>query len=273
MTKPISNLDILSDKWFNLINKVNQISYIISTEAITANTSGADTGSSVNPVHARVFGSFTTNTVYTNSLGGGSANLASNLNITTNAVFAANSSVYLFSPSNNAITYSGNAITIVYGTDTTVYRGSGITSSNTFTVNASAVVRDLTVSNTFSINGNTSALGNTYNTIVSSNTNLGSNSAAKMIYSFDKATYSAGKLLVKANVGANTQISEILLTHNTTDVQITVYGSVASPPGANNEQNPLGNYTANVNNANVEVYLNQTISNTAVKVVANLIKG
>lgn len=271
MSKPVSNVDILLDKWFNLVNKVNQVSYVISNEAITANSSLGVTGNSSVQSHGLLYGSFTANILYTETLQGGNSSFVSDLKVQSNISVGNNFAISTTTPTGNSV-YSGNSITFSYGTDTITYNANGIT-SNTYSINSNTTIRDLKVSNNFSVESNKQMLANSFLTEYSSNTNLGANNAPKRIYSFDKSVYDSGKLLIKLKNQSNTQLSEMLLTHNTTDVQMTVYGSVSSPPGANSSQNTLGSYTAVVNNSLIEVYVTQVLANTSVNVVANLVKG
>lgn len=144
----------------------------------------------------------------------------------------------------------------------------------TGTANVSGAVR---FANTFETVG-TSVLGNTV-TIqtdhvieVKSNTNIGATVGLISIYSFPKATYSSGKLMVQVKNAGNTQISEMLIAHDNTTAFVTVYGTVASPNAANGSVSPLGTFLANVNGTNIDLLINQTIASSAVKIVANLIK-
>ena len=128
-----------------------------------------------------------------------------------------------------------------------------------------------TLSNTLSIAGNTT-FKTDYVIDVASNTNLGDDSAPKQIYSFAKATYNSAKFQVKIDQedGSVTQSSEILLALSASSnaVSITTYGSVAS----NGTPSALGTFVANVTATNARLYLDQTVVNSAVKVVAHLIK-
>lgn len=271
MSKPVSNVDILLDKWFNLVNKVNQVSYVISNEAITANSSLGVTGNSSVQFHGLLYGSFTSNVFYTGTMQGGNSSVVSDLNVQSNIAFGNSFNISMNSPSGNS-SYNANGITFNYSSGNISYSNNGITSTGTFNIVANVVIRDLKISNTFAVEGNTQSLANNYLTEYTSNTNLGANNSPKKIYSFDPTVYDSGKLLIKLKNQSNTQLSEMLLTHNVSTVQMTVYGSVAAPPGANSSVNTLGSYTAVVNNSLIEVYVTQVLANTSVKVVANLIK-
>jgi len=153
-----------------------------------------------------------------------------------------------------------------------------ITSTAIDTDGTLAVLGATTLSNTLSVTG-TSTLANTL-TIQSdhfievvANADIGSTTGTGLlIYNFPKATYSSGKLMVQVRNGTSVQVSEMVLAHNGTDAYVSVYGTVASPPAANNGVSPLGTYNAVINNANVELRFLQTTANSSTKVVANLIK-
>jgi hypothetical protein len=145
-----------------------------------------------------------------------------------------------------------------------------VTNTGTFS-NTLNVTGATTLSNTLSIAGNTT-FKTDYVIDVSSNTNLGDDSAPKLIYSFAKATYNSAKFQVKIDQedGSVTQSSEILLALSASSnaVSITTYGSVAS----NGTPSALGTFVANVTATTARLYLDQTVVNSAAKVVAHLIK-
>lgn len=107
---------------------------------------------------------------------------------------------------------------------------------------------------------------------VNSIANVGDNTLPRTIFSFPAATYSSGKFTVQIKNSGNTQISEMVLAHNLTTAYVTTYGTVSSPQAANGSVSLLGTFAANVNGSNVDLLINQVISNSAVKVVAHLIK-
>lgn len=114
-----------------------------------------------------------------------------------------------------------------------------------------------------------------YSIDIVSNGNIGtSTSTPIVIFQFPKADHRTGKIMVQVTNGANTQMSEMVIAHNNTDAYITTYGTVSSPPGANNFNALLGNFTSSINSTSnaVELFLQQTQANSAVKVVAHLVK-
>lgn len=139
--------------------------------------------------------------------------------------------------------------------------------SNTLDVTGAA-----SLSNTLSVAG-TTTFKSDYVLDVVSNSDVGSTTGSPvLVYTFPKATYSSGKFEVQVKKGANTQLSEMVLAHNSTDSYVTVYGTVSSPPASSPSDSLLGVFSANINNANVELLISQTVANSAVKIVAHLIK-
>ena len=119
--------------------------------------------------------------------------------------------------------------------------------------------------------GGTATFKTDYVVDVSANADIGNVIGAVLIYTFPKATYSSAKFEVQVKKGSSTQLSELVLAHNgTTDAYVTVYGTVASTGAAS----PLGTFIANTGSSdtNVNLYLQQTVANSAVKVIAHLIK-
>ncbi len=159
------------------------------------------------------------------------------------------------------------------------------TLSNTFAVtgaatlsNTVAVTGAATLSNTLTVTGTSSFGGATtikteHVVDVFANGNLGATTGSDLlIFQFAKADYSSAKLLIQLKNAGNTQISEALIAHDTTDAYMTTYGTVSSPATANAGLSLLGNFSANADTTNVRVYVNQKIASTAAKVVAQFIK-
>jgi uncharacterized protein involved in tellurium resistance len=201
---------------------------------------------------------------------------------------------------NGSITASAN-LTIT-PTSHLVVVGAATVSSNVALANTLAVTGNTNLSNTLTVTGAT-ALSNTLgvtgattlaNTLavtgpttyaniatfktehvvdVFANGNLGATTGSDLlIFQFAKADYSSAKLLIQLKNAGNTQISEALIAHDTTDAYMTTYGTVSSPATANAGLSLLGNFSANADTTNVRVYVNQKIASTAAKVVAQFIK-
>lgn len=84
-------------------------------------------------------------------------------------------------------------------------------------------------------------------------------------YSFAKADYRSAKLLVKAAYGVHTEISEILVTLDTSDnIAITEYAIVST-------NGSLITVTAGINGVNVEILVTAGTANTDVTVVGTLV--
>jgi uncharacterized protein involved in tellurium resistance len=201
---------------------------------------------------------------------------------------------------NGSITASAN-LTIT-PTSHLVVVGAATVSSNVALANTLAVTGNTNLSNTLTVTGATTlsntlgvtgatALANTlavtgpatHANIVTfktehvvdvfANGNLGATTGSDLlIFQFAKADYSSAKLLIQLKNAGNTQISEALIAHDTTDAYMTTYGTVSSPATANAGLSLLGNFSANADTTNVRVYVNQKIASTAAKVVAQFIK-
>ncbi len=201
---------------------------------------------------------------------------------------------------NGSITASAN-LTIT-PTSHLVVVGAATVSSNVALANTLSVVGNTVLSNTLAVTGAatlSSTLGVTGATTLAStlavtgaasyanivtfktehvvdvfaNGNLGANiTSDQLIFQFAKADYSSVKLLIQLKNSGNTQISEALIAHDTTDAYLTTYGTVSAPATANASLSLLGNFSANADTTNVRVYVNQKIASTAAKVVAQFIK-
>ena len=201
---------------------------------------------------------------------------------------------------NGSITASAN-LTIT-PTSHLVVVGAATVSSNVALANTLAVTGNTNLSNTLTVTGATT-LSNTLgvtgattlaNTLavtgpathanivtfktehvvdIFANGNLGATTGSDLlVFEYPKADYSTAKLLIQLKNAGNTQISEVLLAHDNSTAQLTTYGTVSSPVAANSGVSLLGTFSANVATANVRVYVNQTRSSTAAKVVAQFIK-
>ena len=191
----------------------------------------------------------------------GSATIGTTLGVTGAATFSNTIAVTNTGTFSNTLSVTGAA---------TFSNTIAVTNTGTFS-NTLNVTGATTLSNNLSVAGNTT-FKTDYVIDVSSNTNLGDDSAPKLIYSFAKATYNSAKFQVKIDQedGSVTQSSEILLALSASSnaVSITTYGSVAS----NGTPSALGTFVANVTATTARLYLDQTVVNSAAKVVAHLIK-
>ena len=183
----------------------------------------------------------------------------SNVQIGASAITVGNTTsgtVNAFALNISGLTSTGN---------TTVSGFVNVSTYGTFggTVNAAA----LNVSGNTVLVGNTT-LGSEIVLVPVTNTDIGSNTTSAInLFSFAVGTYTAAKITGKVTNGTNTQIQEMILAQNGTDVNITVYGAVASPPTAN-----LGSFSGLINATSVAVGFQQATANSSVKLFAQLIK-
>lgn len=258
MSRPISNTNIPTDTFQTFVARTNVLCDALTNEIVTANTTAGVTGNTSTPRNAQLVGTFSANTVaVVNSLRGGNTSsngvltIASNTSVGAHTWTSAANSTY----SNNQL-FNGNVA--ANGSSTEIKSGVLTISSNT------------TMSNTVSF-GNEVTFQTDLVLDVSANSNIGASGAPRIVYTYPKATYATGKFLVSAKASGQVQMSEMIVAHDGTTAYSTVYGVVASPPGANNDS-PLGTFSANINSTNVEILMTPTYPSTEVKVVAQLVK-
>jgi hypothetical protein len=226
----------------------------------------------------------------------GQANLLSTLGVSGAATFASTLNVVgLSTLSGNVNTTVANAsIAVNVGTNVAANTSqlrisnganfSALTGTNITTTGTMNVTGDANFTSNVSVGGTLQAaslavtsslvMEGDYAIDISSNGNIGSAGSPQKVYEFAKSAYRTGKIMVQIRSGANTQMSEMVIAHNDTDAYLTVYGTVSSPPTANAFASPLGTFTTTINSTSnaVELFLQQIVANSAVKVVAHLIK-
>ena len=179
----------------------------------------------------------------------------------------------------------GNTTTNAVLTSTTFALGNSTvnTSVNTSsytvgnsTVNTSISATAVSVGGTLATGGNTT-FQNTVTFIVVANGNIGNANTQTgnveafsnvELFSFPFATGAAAKMtgVVTNLAGSSSQIQEMLLSHNSIDATLTVYGTVATPV-AN-----LGSFSSQINSTHVAVSLKQRSANSNVRLFVQLIK-
>lgn len=92
----------------------------------------------------------------------------------------------------------------------------------------------------------------------SSNSVTTNTTANNVVDSFAKITYRSAKYTVQITSGTNYHVTEVLLLHDDSEVFITEYGTIFS-------NTSLGNVTATINSANVELIVAPTNSSSVVK--------
>jgi hypothetical protein len=212
----------------------------------------------------------TGNSVLSNTLAvTGNTALSNTLAVTGNTTLSNTLAVTGNTTLSNTLAVTGNTTlsnTLVVTGNTTLSNTLAVAGS-TILSNTIAVTGNATLSNTLSVGGSTT-FQTDYVVDVLANADVGSTIGAVLIYRFPKTTYSSGKFEVQIKNG-NTQLSELVLAHDgAANAFVTTYGTVAS----NGAASPLGTFSANTDTANVNLYLVQTVANSAIKVVAHLIK-
>lgn len=266
----IWNVASTGTKLFNVVSSTNTASYAVESLNTVANTitSNVTTSFTINGGNTVILNSNTTvgnstvkaitlttnSTSTTTTIAGNSATVAANLTVT-----AANADLrsVTIDAANTRLTGTGNLVistTWANVSSNVLFSGANTTYANTTTVNFS---------------------GNVFFTsdsqqVVYANTNIGANTtAAQNVYTFALASYSAAEITAVAkSATGNTQIVKMLVTHDgSTNVQSTVYGTVAAPSTAN-----LGVYSTAISGTDVNIRFLQTAPNTSIKMVATLIK-
>jgi hypothetical protein len=92
----------------------------------------------------------------------------------------------------------------------------------------------------------------------SSNTTTTTTTANNVVDSFSKSIFRSAKYTVQITSGSDYHVTEVLLLHDGSDVFITEYGTVYTNVS-------LGNVTAAINSANVELLVAPTNSSSVVK--------
>ena len=238
--------------------RVTGNSVLSNTLAVTGNTALSNTLVVTGNTTLSNTLAVTGNTTLSNTLAvTGGATLSNTLAVTGNTTLSNTLAVTGNTTLSNTLTVTGN---------TTLSNTLAVTGNTTLS-NTLAVTGAATLSNTLSVGGSTT-FQTDYVVDVLANADIGSTIGAVLVYRFPKATYSSGKFEVQIKNG-NTQLSELVLAHDgAANAFVTTYGTVSS----NGAASPLGTFSANTDTANVNLYLVQTVANSAVKVVAHLIK-
>lgn len=132
---------------------------------------------------------------------------------------------------------------------------------------------NLTVSGIITLTGNVTASANIStkalildNAAIFSNTATVANTTQNIVDSFPKADFDFAKYVVTVKPSSGTQrhITEMLLTHDGTNVLITEYGKLFNTS--------LGSIDASINNANVELYFTSAAANASVTQTVKVIR-
>jgi len=266
MSKAVANVDIATFTFNQWVEQTNKLLYSLTNEIVTANN---EANGSLTTGNGFVVGILGANTIVVPSaLRGGNVQSSNTLNITSATIASGNLTINASAVFVNVIptttftvqtanSYTNTINTTLAGNTLSIPTNTVNFVSNTITVDNANINSNLIIRTDLSI-------------IVLSNTDIGSNISTPVpVFSFLKASSSSGKITGQIKKGSNTQINEILVAHDTTTntAQLTVYGTVSAPSSAN-----LGVYSATTNATSIILNVLQTQANSAVKVVANLIK-
>lgn len=264
--KLVANVDIATYTFNQWVEQTNKLLYSLTNEIVTANN---EANGSLTVGNGFVVGIFGANTIVVPSvLRGGNVQTSNTLNITSATVASGN------------LTVNSSAV-FVNVTPTTTF---AVQTSNSYTntINTTLTGNTLTIpTNTVNFVSNTITVDNAninsnliirsdLTLVVYSNTDIGNITVTPQpVFSFLKTNVSSAKMTGQIKKGSNTQINEILVAYDSTTAtpQLTVYGTVSAPPSAN-----LGAYSVSTNATSVIINVLQTQANSAVKIVANLIK-
>lgn len=265
-----SNTVLANTRIFSIANSTSTSNVTptgFSAGVVTANQT-------VVAVGANVFANATTvlvgNATFNTVVGNGSITASANLTITptSHLVVVGAATVSSNVALANTLTVTGNTNL----SNTLTVTGATTLSSTLGVTGATALANTLAVTGP-ATHANIVTFKSEHVVDVFANGNLGATTGSDLlVFEYPKADYSTAKLLIQLKNAGNTQISEVLLAHDTSSAQLTTYGTVSSPVSSNSGVSLLGTFSANVATANVRVYVNQTRSSTAAKVVAQFIK-
>ena len=91
---------------------------------------------------------------------------------------------------------------------------------------------------------------------------------AAVIDQFATASYTSGKYVVQCTSGAYTQVKEVLILHDGTDIYIEEYATMTSGGIA---QGGLGTISAQFNGANIEIIFTPVYATNTIKYYRDLI--
>jgi hypothetical protein len=191
--------------------------------------------------------------------------VGANVTANTTTILVGNSSINaVINSSSVAVVGSLSGITLGLSGNATISGAANVTGN----VNSTGI---LNVTGNVVSNGNL-VLKTDLVVDVSANADIGAGTGSNiLLYRFDKTAFSTGEFTVQVKKGSNTQISKIMLAQNNSSAELTVYGTVSSPPSGNSSP-LLASFTANLNNANVELFISQTQPNSSVKLAAQLLR-
>lgn len=243
MAKAIANVNSLTDTFEQWLTTTNELANTMSLNAVTVNLT--TTGAPVSG-NGTVNGYFGANVLSVSTLQGGGSDLT-----TPSSNIALNGTI------NGAVGVKITANT--FGVKT------GIGGMNaTYGAANLSITTNTVISGYLTVDG--FAYSNAVDITITSNSNIGV-AGSYQVLTVNTSVYSSAKLTVQARKGVNTEISEVILASNGSDVSTSVYGTVMSPPAAN-----IGSLSANMSGTDLRVYYTSAGDSTNLKILATLFR-
>lgn len=248
MSKPFANINFTTATFETVFTLVDQIAFLLSTEAMTANSTTAN-----NTGNAQLFGSFGANTIYvTNGISGGNIGnptvlpIASAVNVSGNISAGDPTSIH---------TFNGNVI---------FFNASG----NNLIVTSNGTFGNIVVTNISSGNGSFSNISSNGN-INATNLNVSANITSNGILIFGSNSVITGNItsngnanLVNLNASGNGSFSNINVSSNGVFASVTVSSNI-NAGNSSSQHNINGLINANnINANNIVINNNLSVNNT-----------
>lgn len=256
-THILDTVQVDTDTFQVFVDKVNLIVDHLRHTVVTVSNTASYQGN--NAGNGYVTGIFGGNTIVVgNTLRGGNVTNHSNLSIASITTVSNN----LLVGGTFTVTGSGlsNVNSINIRGTANVAAALNVVGRGTFTANAE-FKNDIEVAGTVHI-------ANIAAQKAFANNSLGANiTAPQVVFSWPKANWTTGRVILQTKAGANVQSFESVIVHNGTVASQQVYGVASAPAGANN-----GVFTVGANTTHVLLQFTQRVINTAVSGTINLVK-
>ena len=243
MAKAIANVNSLTDTFEQWLVTTNELANTMSLNAVTVDLTTAGANVSGNGV---VKGYFGANVLSIGTIQGGGADLTT-----------PSSNIALGASLNGAIGVKITANT--FGVKTGIGGMNASYSAANLNITTNTVISGYLTVDGF-------AFSNAIDITVTSNSDIGV-AGSYQVLTINTSVYSSAKLTVQARKGVNTEISEVILASNGSDVSISVYGTVMCPPTAN-----IGSLSANISGTDLRVYYTSAADSTNLKILATLFR-
>jgi hypothetical protein len=156
MSRPVANVDVITDSFEIWLLETNELLHALSTEIITANSTYANTGNTAFPRTAQLYGTFgANNLVVTNWMKGGNVNGSfANLMISTNTVLSNVTSTEIRLEVANG---SSNTFMWQYGLHAGLTGANLVANTTKLTIQSNATVNTTATANLISVANSTSS--------------------------------------------------------------------------------------------------------------------